>query len=173
MPWLVNQKYAILSNELMRRLSNIGSDVPLDEKLQIIEKFIEEMKNSGYDIRSAREAIISGLKGFKSRWKRRTKDGKNFYRTARETLPLRTHKKLLESTSWYKETEGGETARENGEYSEEAWGWEKVDRKRKSGVKGGKINKKGGKGKIKAVMFVLFTHGSQLAKSMSQSELKL
>ena len=140
MPWLVNQKYAILSNELMRRLSNIGSDVPLDEKLQIIEKFIQEMKNSGYDIRSAGEAIISGLKGFKSRWKRRTKDGKNFYRTARETLPLRTHKKLLDSTSWYKETEGGETARENGEYSEEAWGWEKVDRKRKmkSGVKGGK-----------------------------------
>ena len=72
-----------------------------EEKLEIVERFIREMKNSGYERRAAREAVISGLRGSRKRRERKEKDGGNFYRSAKETLPERMRKKLMESTTWY------------------------------------------------------------------------
>ena len=38
----------------------------------IIEQFIREMKSSGYNRKSAREAVLSGLTGFAKRVERKT-----------------------------------------------------------------------------------------------------
>ena len=95
------QKFSILSNELMRRLGNIGRGVSHTEKLSIVETFIREMKNSGYERKAAREAVISGLKGFSKRQERRMRDGDSHYRSGQETLSERMRKKLLESTTWF------------------------------------------------------------------------
>jgi hypothetical protein len=116
------QKFSILSNELMRRLGNIAADVPHEERLAVVKRFTVEMKNSGYGRKGTREAVISGLKGHAKRRENRVKEIGHFYRTAQETLKSRIEKKLNEKTSWYKEKEGTEEGgRKRGEYSAEEW----------------------------------------------------
>ena len=58
------QKHAIMSNELIRRLSNISKGVESDEKVAIIDQFTKQLKSSGYSRKTAREFIVNGLKGF-------------------------------------------------------------------------------------------------------------
>ena len=60
------QKMQINSNELTRRLSNIRIEsVNQKEINQIIEQFIQELKNSGYNQKQAKEIVCSGIKGWK------------------------------------------------------------------------------------------------------------
>ena len=67
-----NQKYSILSNDLVRRLSNINRDkITLEEMLTVIERFIQMLVTSGYDRKQSREVIVSGLRGWKSKIRRR------------------------------------------------------------------------------------------------------
>ena len=42
------QRLVILSNELVRRLSNIHREVLQDEIEEVVEHFITQLKNSGY-----------------------------------------------------------------------------------------------------------------------------
>ena len=96
------QKIQILSNELVRRLSNVNHvRVPKEEIVRIIEIFTTEMKTSEYDRKETKEVITSGMKGWQRKILRREGEG-NFYRPARSTLSQRCKKKLLEKTSWYK-----------------------------------------------------------------------
>ena len=59
-----HQKSSILSNELVRRLSNINiGRVDHSEVLEIIEKFIKQLKNSGYGNKQSRDLVVGGIKG--------------------------------------------------------------------------------------------------------------
>ena len=83
------QKLQILSNDLTRRLSNVQEEkISQEEKNKIIEKFIEEMKSSEYCIKLTREAVTSGIRGWRKRGIKRKRDGQNFHRLANETLKL-------------------------------------------------------------------------------------
>ena len=62
-----NHKFAFLSNELIRSVEQVVEGVRQDEKLKITEIFIQKMRNSGYERRNTREAVISGRKGFNTR----------------------------------------------------------------------------------------------------------
>ena len=67
-----HQRAAILANELVRRLSNVNAGhVEHEEVLRVIEQFIRELKNSGYNQKHAREAVVNGIKGWKNKIKRR------------------------------------------------------------------------------------------------------
>ena len=66
------QKASILSNELIRRLSNINYGfVEKDEITRVIEQFIRQMKNSGYGLKQTREITVCGLKGWQAKRRRR------------------------------------------------------------------------------------------------------
>ena len=58
------QKMDILSNEMVRRLSNVCNQVEFAEKIGIIDHYTNELKNSGYSWTEAREAVSCGLQGF-------------------------------------------------------------------------------------------------------------
>ena len=74
-----NQRYSILANDLVRRLSNINRDkISQEEILEVIEKFIQLLRTSGYDRAQAREAVISGIRGWKSKIRRRQEEMKNY-----------------------------------------------------------------------------------------------
>ena len=76
-------KMQILANELTRRLSNIQEGtINIQEILNIIEQFTQEMKNSGYNILQAREAVLSGIRGWKGKQRKRKRAGQEFYRLA-------------------------------------------------------------------------------------------
>ena len=98
-----NQKYSILSNDLVRRLSNINRDkITLEEMLSVIERFIQMLVTSGYDRKQSREVVVSGLRGWKSKIRRREENKQEFYRSAVSTLAGRYKKKLTARTSWFK-----------------------------------------------------------------------
>ena len=97
-----HQKMSILSNELVRRLSNIHRDVVAEEIEGVIEQYISELKNSGYVRKQAKEIVVCGVVGWRRKLERREKAGQHQYLEAKETLEQRTEDKLLEKTTWYK-----------------------------------------------------------------------
>ena len=44
-------------------MSNISEKIPQKERVDIIDKFTRELKNSGYSRRKAREIVVCGLLG--------------------------------------------------------------------------------------------------------------
>ena len=103
------QKYQILSNELVRRMSNIQvGKIPHTEVLAKIEEFTGELKNSEYTRKQAREIIISGLRGWKNKIRKRKRKKQPFYRLAQEIVDERLHKELTEKETWYEEREDNE-----------------------------------------------------------------
>ena len=85
-----HQKYQILSNELIRRLSNIQVDeIPKTEIDSKIEEFIGELKNSEYSMNQAKEIVVSGIRGWKRKIENRRKRNIPFYRLAQETVKER------------------------------------------------------------------------------------
>ena len=110
------QKMNIMSNKLVRRMSNICVDKNLEEeKMKVIDHYTNQLKNSGYERRTCREIVVSGILGWTRKIRRRKEEGRDFYRGARSTLKLRMRKKLLDPTNWFmrKETEENNTENKN------------------------------------------------------------
>ena len=135
-----NAKYSILVNELNRRFEVMDKDISKEEKIEIIDHFTSQLRNSGYSHQMALEIIMSSLKGMKNKEKRRT-EGENRYKSAVQTLSTRLHKKLTEAVNWYKR----ERDKEEGEIEEEDerkrdigdWkAWRYKERKRKKRILG-------------------------------------
>ena len=59
-----NQKFAILTNEMNRRLQMMDEDISIEEKVEKIDHFTQQLVNSGYNWGQIREVIVSSLKGF-------------------------------------------------------------------------------------------------------------
>ena len=58
-----HQKYSIMTNELIRRMSNVRESIPQQEKTAIVNNYTKQLKNSGYSRKRAREIIVCGLLG--------------------------------------------------------------------------------------------------------------
>ena len=87
---------------MIRRLSNVHRKIGQGEQDQIVNRLTQEMKNSGYSRKQAREAIVCGLLGVERKKIRRQREGQKFHRKAATTLLARTRKKLIGKTSWFK-----------------------------------------------------------------------
>jgi hypothetical protein len=177
------QKYSILANDLVRRLSNININrVSQEEIMRIIEDFIQMLVTSGYERNQAREIIVSGVRGWKNKRQRREDNGQDFYRSAASSLLSRYKKKLTARTSWYKNTN------KNGKRKYVLDEEEEEDMRRRNAAKRAKkpreepgqeetekIDKNTNlettdKNKNKAVLFVPYTVGSILAKRLREAE---
>ena len=91
----------------------MDSQIDANEKIQTIDHFTQQLVNSGYKGSQIREIIISSLKGILRKERRGEKEGKSKYRSANESLVDRMNKKLLEVTTWYKETKCHEDSEED------------------------------------------------------------
>jgi hypothetical protein len=122
-----HQKMSILSNEVIRRMSNISMDKSQSERTGVVDTFTRELKNSGYSRSKAREIVVCGLLGLERKKKRRKRERQPFHRPAKSTLNKRTVKKLNGKQSWFKprdEIEEMEKRKENRERETEiAEGW--------------------------------------------------
>lgn len=104
-----HQKMSIMSNELLRRLSNTNHKrEDKEETCQVIETLIKEMKHSEYLRKEIREVICSGIIGWRRKIERREKEGGSFYRSAASTLPSRCQKNSQRKLAG---TRGGEEVR--------------------------------------------------------------
>ena len=90
---------SILSNELVRRLSNIHKEVVGEELEEVVEHYISQLKNSGYSRKQSREVVVCGIVGWRRKLERRERNGQGQYLAAKETLERRTNNKLMEKTN--------------------------------------------------------------------------
>ena len=144
----------------------MDENVDIEEKVKIVDHFTSQLVNSDYDHNKSKDIVISGLKGVKRKMERRKEAGK-LYRSGADSLQERIEKKLLESTTWYKDRE-----KENGEMEESPGEnlntWRKYrERKRKKGVK--RLNERKrtidkDKETYQGVIFIDYTKHSELAR---------
>ena len=146
---------AILSNELVRRLSTIHREVMEEEVEGVIEQYVSQLKTSGYGQKQTREAVICGVMGWRRKLERRERQGVKQYLEAKDTLVDRTDAKLLEKTSWFKGNAKRklENKQSKHQYQPPAKRMRKENNKKKKGATA-----------IKSVMFVPYTSHSELAK---------
>ena len=152
------------------------------EIIQVVEDYTLMLVTSGYERAQAREAIVSGLRGWKAKIKRRQESGQEFYRTSASTLSARNKKKLLSKTSWYKNGDK-KTGKRKYEMDEEEQE-EMETRTRAKRAKRppeedgyqpdhpGDTEERGrpDKNKTRSVLFVPYTVGSLLAKRLREAE---
>jgi len=74
---------SIMTNELVRRLQVIDEKLEKKEKIEIVEKYVQQLKNSEYNWKQIRDIVISGKKGFKRKEALRKLRNKPRYRTGR------------------------------------------------------------------------------------------
>jgi hypothetical protein len=155
-----HQRLAILSNELVRRLNTIHSEVREDEMVKVVEQYVRQLKTSGYGRKQAREIIISGVIGWRRKLERREEAGQKQYLEAKETLEARTDAKLLEKVSWFKGNSKRKLANQKSKFQ-----YQPPAKKMRKEKKEGKSSKA-----IKAVMFVPYTAHSELASKLRESD---
>ena len=113
-----NQKYGILSQELIRRLSNIseGGEEEQREKQLVVESYTRQLKQSGYDYKETKEIIQSGYIGMARKIERRKELGIPMHREGRTTVLYRARKKILDKKMWYRKEreEGNDTEKKGG-----------------------------------------------------------
>ena len=97
-----NSKFSIMSNELKRRLEVLNEKIGKAEKIQIVNKYTQQLKNSGYGRRQIWEIIVSALRNYERKEKERKREKKPKFRHGRDTVGIRTRKKLLENITWFK-----------------------------------------------------------------------
>ena len=164
------QRMNILSNDLVRRLSNIKLEqVEEGEIERVVNQYTSQLRTSGYERRKCREIVVSGVLGWKRKIERRKEQGAGFYRGAASTLRLRMRKKLTDKVTWYKDKTMDIGMEEQVEDK-------KGGKKRKAEDVGGRDarnSKKRKDGEAKAVMFCPYTKGSELAKKLRDAEERL
>ena len=164
---------SILANELIRRLSNINDkENTIEEKIKVVEILIKQLKTSGYNRKKSREAITSGIVGWKRKHQRRKDQGIDFYRSAKSTLGQRCKKKLTDKKTWYKSKRKREDGDEFEDEPREKENEESRHKKKrqKTEKKDEKPSKNKSQPRIKAVLFCPFTPGSILAKRLREAE---
>ena len=170
------QKFQILSNELVRRMSSIQIEkITHKEILEKIEQFIGELKNSEYSQKQAREIINRGLRGWKTKMRKRKRQNIPFYRVAHETVDQRLKKQLTERESWYKTREKNEEDEESpskyrrtcASSSSSSRSW-RTKLKQKGASKDDDAHPP-----IKSVTFVPHTWDSLLAKELKMKETEM
>ena len=166
------QRMSILSNELVRRLSNVARVVVDEEIPEIIEHYIQQLKISGYERGQTRDVICSGVTGWQRKILRREREAKGFYRHARSTLKSRNKKKLVEKTTWFRDRDRDEEEEENEMHLPHRKMMGRGEGKKKDATKKN-TRKMGSVPEVKAVMFVPYTAGSKLAKQLREAEEKL
>ena len=97
-----NSKMGILGNEVIRRMLNIWGDSMDEVRRNVIDEYAVKIMTSGYTVEQARRIILSGLRGYEARVKRRREGGIPLYRTSEDSGATRAKKKLLGKSTWFK-----------------------------------------------------------------------
>ena len=172
------QKIKILSNELARRLGNINKNNTTQQKLnRVVDQLTQELKCSEYSQQTAQEIITSGIRCWQTRIKRKEQKGQEQYRPAQSTLKTRKYKKLMARETWYKnkqEPDQDNTPQENipPKHKQDQNIHQNPPKKPRTSTQTQEEQEHQIKpeSKIKAVMFVPFTPGSELAKLLRENE---
>ena len=99
-------KVSSLSQELIRRMKNTSEDVPMKERIDIIDEYAKQLVTSGYSPNQARDIIQAGLVGYETLVKKVEKKEAVLHRSASEGAGERKRKKLLGKGNWFVQKKG-------------------------------------------------------------------
>ena len=98
----IHNKINILSQEVFRRLHNTSSDIPWDDKVIILNKFMNELKASGYSMRDQAEILVSGVRRFDKLKNKEERGLRPFYRKRSFEEEERKKQKADKRSSWFR-----------------------------------------------------------------------
>ena len=78
-----------------------------------MDNLAQKMINSGYGEEQTRRIIIAGIKGWRSKIERCSKNNKKLRRTAKDSQEQREKDKLLGKSNWFRETKTREQMEED------------------------------------------------------------
>ena len=79
-------------------MANISDKTALEEKMNVINNFTRELKNSGYSRKRAKEILVCGLLGLERKGLRRWRQGQNAQKRKEHPEPENCH-----ATKWEKQ----------------------------------------------------------------------
>ena len=97
-------KFVINTNELRRRMEVLHISVGKEERISIVDKYTQQLLNSGYNRSQIKEIVVSALKSFKRKEEERKGDMKPKFRYGKNTVQIRNRRKLIEKVTWFKNT---------------------------------------------------------------------
>ena len=97
-----NAKIQILANDLVRRLLNTKRQLAWQFKTAVIDDYGQKLLNSGYGRAQVVRIIVAGIKGYERKVQRCVKEGRQLYRTAKESSASRSRKKITEKSEWFR-----------------------------------------------------------------------
>ena len=97
---------------MRRRLEVLGENLSQHEKNTVVNKYTQQLVNSGYNWKQCREIIISGIKGHVRKEKLRKEMNMPKFRSGQSSLNARVNKKLLEKYNWFRQGKSIETEKE-------------------------------------------------------------
>ena len=100
--WAWNSQCSSLSQEVIRRMSNISEMLPQEERNNVIRDFLEKLRRSGYSREQSRTILQAGLRGYEYRRRQAAEGGVPIHRGKHQTQQGRAVRKMLEKANWYK-----------------------------------------------------------------------
>ena len=167
-----NSKMKTLANDLTRRLLNTSERLSMDERIKVVEDYIQKLFNSGYTLEQVRRIITNGIKGYEKKLteSRRT-DGRKLHRTSTESSLTRRRKKLMGKTEWYRNKKNDDNVNEEGTAATKSTkssysGTRQTQRRLQNGVSTATDSEK--PLKTRTVLFVEQTRDGRLAKDIRE-----
>ena len=103
----MKNKFTILTHECFRRLHNCSDTLPEEEKVEILNKFMSDLKDSGYNEKERKNILEAGLKTF-SNLKEKEKNGERpFYRSRFFQQDGKINLQHKKSRNWFKTGKNG------------------------------------------------------------------
>ena len=103
-----NTKVSNMTSEVIRRMMHVSEQLPMDERVVVLDRLGQKLANSDYDLAMIRRGMIGGLKGYEKRLEQSRKHVDSLgYRALHESAGVsfgaRSLKKLTGKSSWFKQ----------------------------------------------------------------------
>ena len=59
-----NNKMATVNSEIVRRMLNVSEDLPVKERIEVLDRVAQKMSNSGYNLAESRKNMVGALTGY-------------------------------------------------------------------------------------------------------------
>ena len=104
-----NKKISNMTSEVMRRMMHVSEELPILERVVVLDRLSQKLSNSGYDLKMIRKGLVGGLKGYERRVEQSRKDpGETGYRPLHEnagvSFATRSRKKLTGKSNWFRKS---------------------------------------------------------------------
>ena len=102
-----------LSNEIIRRMRTTDKDATMEDRAEILTKFLRKLWRSGYTEKDRRNILESGVRGYLQMRKNEKDGGRRVNRKQKEGKRAREIKKVIGKATWQLKRPNGEAGGNN------------------------------------------------------------